>query len=736
MLNASLTLYTLLSCVLVETILGKQKIGATPTGVPVAIKVEHGPPDSEDTHNAQKKEEAIAVVKEVGPIITRHFGATHSPRELASFALDYVKHKGCKGSNLLYTMVSRIFHASLSTVMRARQDLEKFNKSVSDMEQYVLELKFSPHLYGIVAEDVILAPVLQAHQLNQAQQHQFAQPVVPQNQPLQAPQAAQVPVNLPQNVNLVYAYPQRGRGRPRRVDFMALGQNLNVMPPAHQHLWNYFNINAPARSGSPGIRHLPQATWAAAYLAYLQWFRGQQFPAVEQLNFLVFQRITRLWQIRRFRHDRYACPMCEMDRQNPMQGANPAQNNHQLLVHQMNRIYQVHVALLRDPCYALVLLDYARFHEVKSASCETHELKKDGGHKKGNVKMSALTMAILSGWNSEEGKPNIHHITVLGPVPQGPAFMKYSVDLLHNHLKEHLPQLETLNIWADGGLRSFGSLECFSDLCKPESQLKVVAHYYAPYHGHNVCDGHFGTAKLKLRRLGWNGMIPHEKLEEVFKSISNTSVHTILSTTPPLAVSKPTKKISLRNYQCFEIQRTGEGITVKCHAQEVPSEPGHSDMTYTIGPQDTTVTTTTRVINKASIVPDGEEPIDDEDEGWGQRYDTDSEDEFDDDDDLTDEQLFEEIDLIKSNQAAIRLLGPRAMARAGKTTDFPDILKTAYQMKSKNKMFDYLIVQHNVVTEVNTLCSDKFEQGKNWTEDSWVQHGLSVLNQPLEGPSS
>ena len=65
-------------------------------------------------------------------------------------------------------------------------------------------------------------------------------------------------------------------------------------------------------------------------------------------------------------------------------------------------------------------------------------------------------------------------------------------------------------LWADGGMENGGNLVALSELQKSISELAIElkensypylqANFYPPYHGHNVCDAHFGQIKIATRK--------------------------------------------------------------------------------------------------------------------------------------------------------------------------------------------------------------------------------------------
>ena len=51
----------------------------------------------------------------------------------------------------------------------------------------------------------------------------------------------------------------------------------------------------------------------------------------------------------------------------------------------------------------------------------------------------------------------------------------------------------------------------------------IELNYFAPYHGHSVCDGHFGVGKRSLRQVVGQGLVESEKqVIDTFSKLKNT----------------------------------------------------------------------------------------------------------------------------------------------------------------------------------------------------------------------
>lgn len=561
-----------------------------------------------------------------------------------------------------------------------------------------------------------------------------AQNRYPQNCPnclLQRPAPNQAPVNPPQP-QAPTALPQRRvRGRPRRVDFMALRAARARLRPCLQYLLDYLDLRAPAKSVSPGIRYLCCATYVAAYADYLAWCRAQNIPAADILSFRLFRIQLRLWSIRRFRHDRYACPHCERVRLDPTVDNSAEYIGHRETVDSMSQLYQQHVAGLIDGESLVILLDYARFHEVSTPSVLVPERKKDGGHRKGNVKTSILGISILSKAESNEKAPTIHHLDILGPVKQGPAFMKYGIDILRQYLINHHPNFTNIHLWADGGLRSYGTLEVFSLLCGSDTKWKIDANYYAPYHGHNACDAHFGTGKLKLRRLGIDGMVDPKHLEDIFKAIPRTCVHLIPSTTASAPSKTSDLPSSLKHYQSFAIERTGDCIRLEAWKCRISSQA--PDITHTIQVYPSSVTrpvdpdTSIAATAPPRMIQD-EEASDDDSDNEPELYDSGSEEEDEEDEYEILKAISQAPIVVRADGREYLALEPPSSTRKRRNVSSGDVMSDAYDLPSKTRIQEFLCLYVPDRQKVERICDSRWPKDITWDRDGWINHAVGILD--------
>jgi hypothetical protein len=55
-------------------------------------------------------------------------------------------------------------------------------------------------------------------------------------------------------------------------------------------------------------------------------------------------------------------------------------------------------------------------------------------------------------------------------------------------------------------------------------KIQITCHFFAPYHGHSICNQHFGHGKQKLRRQNLGSRVTSlQQIQESFGSIANTT---------------------------------------------------------------------------------------------------------------------------------------------------------------------------------------------------------------------
>ena len=135
------------------------------------------------------------------------------------------------------------------------------------------------------------------------------------------------------------------------------------------------------------------------------------------------------------------------------------------------------------------------------------------------------------------------------------ADFRFTIAFWHHLLKE-LPQLTNFKLieaWADGGLKTKETV-CHMLKGGTECNIKININYFAPYHAHNLSDGHFSNIKLALRRKTGSGVISsRHDLVEVVKSRKNTRVFKwTQDKLEQISIGKVMPIVGIRTYFRFE----------------------------------------------------------------------------------------------------------------------------------------------------------------------------------------
>jgi hypothetical protein len=112
------------------------------------------------------------------------------------------------------------------------------------------------------------------------------------------------------------------------------------------------------------------------------------------------------------------------------------------------------------------------------------------------------------------------YIDIAGECSADWRFFFYGISILFPYLKRAKQGLHRLRLWSDGGLKTNLNIWALCQIQVSSSNLllflngfllimsKQLAHeinvesnFYAPMHGHSVCDGHFGSIKRRLRSI-------------------------------------------------------------------------------------------------------------------------------------------------------------------------------------------------------------------------------------------
>lgn len=258
--------------------------------------------------------------------------------------------------------------------------------------------------------------------------------------------------------------------------------------------------HAPVRSGSENSRFAEWGTWKEIHQQYCE-AAGSTTHAIRSLFFV--QAIANRLNIKRAFFDRYLCAICYLgthpaDRRFPLKREFTLRRryrSHRATVDFQSALYQQHKASLGDGT-VMIVYDYSRFHETTEV--KVHDL--------GFVVITATTIQYFDYFADA---PHDYHYTATA----------------WEHLLEDsaaAQQARQLIVWSDGGLKSKENLFFLSNLAR-RKELDVQLFFFAPYHGHSLCDGHFGVGKQQLRRNNGGHVIATiDDVESQFITLNNT----------------------------------------------------------------------------------------------------------------------------------------------------------------------------------------------------------------------
>lgn len=122
-----------------------------------------------------------------------------------------------------------------------------------------------------------------------------------------------------------------------------------------------------------------------------------------------------------------------------------------------------------------------------------------------------------------------HHYDFFAEAPHDHNYCRAAWNMLQQDLD--LTDFKKVIIWSDNGLKSKENLHYFHQLAT-EYDINIELNYFAPYHGHSECDGHFGQGKRKMREtLGPQPLSQRKDLVDASSKLPNTSTKIIPSIT-------------------------------------------------------------------------------------------------------------------------------------------------------------------------------------------------------------
>lgn len=279
----------------------------------------------------------------------------------------------------------------------------------------------------------------------------------------------------------------------------------------------YMQEAAPVKSGSASKRRFKSTTVQEEFHRYSASIAAD---GKEPLSLSRFYELCLQFHLKPAKADDFACPYCH-DYEEATQTNTPPPielQQHKKLVEHCWAIYRGYRDRLPQSgkrTLAMATMDYARIHPVRQLYEETEK-----------------TLSIFN-FNVFYNTTSQYPYDLLSFAPQGAHFLEATFVEFSSSLKRTLDGIETLVIFSDGGLQNYGTISMIYELCKT-LKMNIILYFFAPYHGHNRSDAHFGHIKRLIRKtypLG--GLVPskysrdtrppEQKIVDLASQLPNTS---------------------------------------------------------------------------------------------------------------------------------------------------------------------------------------------------------------------
>ena len=226
-----------------------------------------------------------------------------------------------------------------------------------------------------------------------------------------------------------------------------------------------------------------------------------------------FKRYAKKFKVKLGKFDRYLCHICHKGLKclsKRKSGQFLCQNElkilakyeqHKDLVEKQRAAYKRQIKNLKSNS-AVVVFDYTTIHEATS------------------FKVKVLDCAVIYKHNGKICR----YFDYMAEARADFRFTIQSWVHLVRRLKFLIPNLTHIDTWSDGGLKT---KEIIAYLLKIgfDNSISVNINYFAPYHGHNICDSHFGECKRRIRLTTGSGIVANPiQVSDAFNQSSNTEI--------------------------------------------------------------------------------------------------------------------------------------------------------------------------------------------------------------------
>ena len=310
------------------------------------------------------------------------------------------------------------------------------------------------------------------------------------------------------------------------------------------------------QSGTLNIRRVKEGTYKLVHKAYLK-ARPSPFKPM-CLNWV--RKWMKIFRVKLARFDRYLCRICYARYQmSDEQLANPNSEQqvlldsfrqHKQIIDRQQACYKNDIANL-DNRSAVITFDYTTIHEATS------------------FKVKVLNFSVFYK-KSGEVKTKIAYFDYMA---ESKADFRLTIrswfDVI-DRIRSLVPNLQRFNTWSDGGLKTKEIVAYLLKLGELKN-LQICVNYFAPYHGHNICDGHFGVCKIQIRKSTGSGIVRNAaQVFQVFSSRKNTHVFLwskqfLAAYHNELSVFWPFKRGIRRFFRFTLVPTTESSMKVRCH---------------------------------------------------------------------------------------------------------------------------------------------------------------------------
>jgi hypothetical protein len=292
--------------------------------------------------------------------------------------------------------------------------------------------------------------------------------------------------------------------------------------------------NTLVRSGTTGPYYWNFDSMDQLYEAYSQ-AALKKGLCIRSRSFIYF--FSQKHKIKFMRYDRYLCPKCDSAKHS--EKSQIPSFHEEVVKNQSSYFKQMLSSLSETQC--LIVQDYTTIHEDSQSK----------------IRILNLTVYTKS-HSGNDAELNVHYVDFIGYMKCNYQVTQYVWDFVIDKLYLHR-YTGGVFIWSDNGFKNKMNLYFFLNLQK-KVQFKIHCHFFAAYHGHSICDRHFGTGKRKLRSTNRRSLVRTiDQVENAFSSIANTS--TYLIDVDPESLPKAPKGLHLEDHirKYHEWQFTSEG---------------------------------------------------------------------------------------------------------------------------------------------------------------------------------